>query len=114
MEDSYQTELGTPTLTLRMGSLERMIPWASFLGGSFHRKEGGENENILLSFQEGEVRLKGYALQHIWEKCQLQDLRWVREIPGALAEEWTGEGVVIGIRFTTPDDQESEPPSGIH
>jgi len=113
-EDSYGTEIGTPTLTLRIGMVEQIIPWAGFLGGVFRGKADGRNEMIELRFQECEVTLKGHDLRSLLEKCQLQDLRWIREIPDAVAGEWAGEGGVTEIRCTTPDDQGSEPPSGIH
>ena len=94
-EDSYLTETGTPTLTLKLEKEERMIPWASFLHGSYF----SDPERIQLQFQDNLVFLQGKDLSPLWKACQMQDLRWVRKIEAKIADQWAGDCVVTNLQM---------------
>jgi len=98
-QDCYLLETGTPTLTVRLQGREEMIPWAGFAGGTFQLQESKKNEKIELRFQEWQLTLTGNDLQKLWEKCQMQDLRWVQAIPAAVASQWAGDCVVTRVEM---------------
>ena len=113
-DDCFESEMGVPTLTIREGNQEHMIPWVTFLGGKFSLHEGEGLEKIELRFQGVEVHLEGRRLRTLWEKSQLQDLRWVREITDPTGENENQEGIVTSIQLVTSEEEGAEPPSGIH
>jgi len=93
IEDSFGKETGSPTLTLRLGKEERMIPWASFLGGRYSQGK------IQLGFQEWDLTVTGRDLESLWQACQMQDVRWIRMMEAELIDQWDGDCVVVKIQL---------------
>ena len=91
VEDCFGMEAGTPTLTVILEDVERMIPYHSLVGGRF------VGNLIELTFQEWSVSIGGHHLGPLWSAFQLQDVRWVRAVAGVDADGLDGECAVTSL-----------------
>ena len=93
-QECYETETGTPTLTVVQSNGERMIPWHGFLSGWY------EGARIEVLFQGWVLVIEGERLEALWEKLQLQDVRVLRKSKAAPANEF--EGRISRLLLVTP------------
>lgn len=68
-DEPYEVAPGCPTITFDMGNKSLMLPYSSFVSGSF------KGDRIELLFQEWQVEIEGGELAEVWRLLQMQDLR---------------------------------------
>ena len=71
-DECYETEMGTPTLTIELSSGQRMIPYAGFRDAVF------KGDSITIRFLDWIVVIMGKSLLPLWRQLQMQDVRIIR------------------------------------
>ena len=69
----FETEVGTPTLTIEHGEERIMLPY-----GSFESAKQAKNKTIIILFAAWIVELRGKIPEEVWEKLQLFDIKVLR------------------------------------
>lgn len=94
LDEAYETERGTPTLSFLIGKSQYMLPYHSFEKGRYVPSENASS-NITLKFGEGKLIIQGSELAALWADLQLQDVRYLE--PKDNASE--GEVAISLIRW---------------
>jgi len=77
-EECYETETGTPTITMVLEDSEKMIPYVSF------RDADKQGDCITVRFHDWIITITGKSLDNLWQQLQLQDVRVIRKSPLAV------------------------------
>ena len=72
--ECFETEVGTPTLTVELEAESRMLPWGTFQDAVLN------DEGVLLRLSPYEIRIEGDLLGDLWKSIQLQDVRVIRKL----------------------------------
>ena len=88
VEDCFEVDPGTPTLTVILNESARMIPYHSFIGAT------REQSSIRIEFDRWELEIEGANLASLWRALQLQEVRWLQVATAEMAEELEGDCVI--------------------
>lgn len=71
-EACFETETGTPTLTIVLPNEQRMISYCGFRDAVMNGK------SITIRFHDWTICIEGKSLDPLWEQFQMQDVRVLR------------------------------------
>lgn len=72
LDECFETELGTPTLTVENSGHHRMIGYGSFCDALM------DGNRITIRFRDWIVIVTGESLATLWKQLQMQDVKLIR------------------------------------
>jgi hypothetical protein len=71
-DDCFESETGTPSLTMVVSEGQRMIAYSGFCDALMER------DRITMRFRDWKVVVMGVSLEILWRQLQMQDVRLIR------------------------------------
>jgi len=93
-EECFDTETGTPTLTVVLDDREKMVPYVSF------RDADKQGDCITIRFHDWIITVTGKSLASLWQQFQMQDVRVIRKS----REDVSDDCRITGIELTEITD----------
>jgi len=72
IDDSFETEMGVPHLTVELSSEQKMFPYHSFCNAVF------QGNRITIELNDWQITIEGKRLSSLWRQLQVQDVRVIR------------------------------------